>query len=116
MCEFRQITHSLITLSQISIARFITLALSTAQRTSSEERSSARLDVSESCIGTPSGVQSGGSFVTGSTGGGESGKDSVAAAVMRLVLPTPSSPMTQIRTGCLLALSISRELTFRYRL
>ena len=74
--------------------------------TSKVGRSSARLDVSEIWTGTPSGVLSGGSFVTGSTGGGESGNDSVAAAVMRLVLPTPSSPMTQTRTGFLLRLSI----------
>ena len=48
--------------------------------------------------GTPSGVVSAGSLAGGSTGGGWSGKVSVAAAVMSEVLPTPSSPTTQMCT------------------
>ncbi len=48
--------------------------------------------------GTPSGVVSAGSLAGGSTGGGWSGNVSVAAAVIRLVLPTPSSPTTQMCT------------------
>ena len=67
--------------------------------TSSVDLSSGLLDVSKICTGTPSGVLSGGSFVVGRTRTGVSGNDSVAAAVMREVFPTPSSPMTQTRTG-----------------
>ncbi len=69
----------------------VTLNVSTRAgvRTSSDVFSSSRLQVSMMTMGTPSGVASACSRVGGSTGGGESGKDSVAAAVMRLVLPTP---------------------------
>ena len=70
--------------------------------TSKAGLSSGRLHVSKICTGTPSGVLSGGSFVVGSVGGGESGNDSVAAAVMSEVFPTPSSPITQTRTGGLM--------------
>lgn len=50
-------------------------------------------------MGTPSGVASAGSLVGGSTGGGESGNDSVAAAVIRLVLPTPCGRCSQLVTN-----------------
>jgi hypothetical protein len=60
--------------------------------------SSGREEVSVMTTGTPSGVVSAGSLAGGRTGGGWSGKVSVAAAVIRLVLPTPSSPTTQMCT------------------
>ncbi len=61
--------------------------------------SSGREEVSTRTMGTPSGVVSCASLVGGNTGGGCSGKDSVAAAVMREDLPTPASPTTTILTG-----------------
>ena len=60
--------------------------------------SSGRELVSVITTGTPSGVVSAGSWAGGSTGGGRSGKVSVAAAVMSDVLPQPSSPTTAMRT------------------
>lgn len=70
----------------------------TWQASSSACLSSGREEVSVITTGTPSGVVSAGSLAGGSTGGGWSGKVSVAAAVMRLVLPTPSSPTTHMCT------------------
>lgn len=61
--------------------------------------SSGREEVSTRTMGTPSGVVSCASLVGGNTGGGCSGKDSVAAAVMSEDLPTPASPTTTILTG-----------------
>lgn len=49
--------------------------------------------------GTPSGVASAPILVGGRTGGGLSGNDSVAAAVMSDVLPTCESPTTHTLTG-----------------
>ena len=61
--------------------------------------SSGLEEVSTKTMGTPSGVVSCASLVGGSTGGGCSGKDSVAADVIREDFPTPASPTTTILTG-----------------
>ena len=67
--------------------------------TSSAGLSSGRDDVSVMINETPSGVASALNLVAGSTGGGLSGKDSVAAAVIRDVLPTCESPTTHTLTA-----------------
>lgn len=48
--------------------------------------------------GTPSGKNSKGRLVSGSTGGTLGGKESEAAATIKLDLPVPLSPTTTIRT------------------
>lgn len=55
-------------------------------------------EVSTMVTGTPSGKNSKGNLVSGRTGGTLGGKESVAAATIKLDFPVPLSPTTTIRT------------------